>query len=107
MSGSISTSFFKPSLHSRMSLPILLLHLSFILLSGNSANSANSAKRVLPGSLVRRQIEKTSAENLWRLVLTSEKQEEEEAAQQRTELEDLIKELTYEILVLATNDMHW
>ena len=93
--------FFKPSLHSRMSLPILLLHLSFILLS---ANSANSAKRVLPGSLVRRQIEKTSAENLWRLVLTSEKQEE--VPQQRTELENLIKELTYEILVLATNDMH-
>ena len=51
---------------------------------------------MLPGSLVR-QIDKTNAAKLWRLILTSMQQPHEGRAEE--ELKKLIKELTDERLV--------
>merc|ERR1712130_926486 len=74
--------------------------------SSSSANSEEQAqdKRVLPGSLVR-QIDKTNAQNLWRLVLKSVQQKEKTPQERRTEenLENLIKELTR--IVMPTDHM--
>ena len=78
----------------------LLLLLSSLLLSAEPAD-----KRVLPGSLVR-QIDKTNAENLWRLLLTASLQRQPpEERREEEKVEKLIKELTKEKLVVPPDDM--
>ena len=77
----------------------LLLLLSSLLLSAEPAD-----KRVLPGSLVR-QIDKTNAENLWRLLLTASLQQQPEERREEEKVEKLIKELTKERLVVPSDDM--
>ena len=83
----------------RLTLPTLFL------LSASFANNVQSAdKRVLPGSLVR-QIDKTNAGKLWRLILTSMQPVHEVGDRvERTEgeLENLVRELTDQRLVLPT-----
>ena len=83
----------------RLTLPTLFL------LSASLANNVQSPdKRVLPGSLVR-QIDKTNAGKLWRLILTSMQPVHEVGDRvERTEdeLENLVRELTDQRLVLPT-----
>ena len=83
----------------RLTLPTLFL------LSASFANNVQSAdKRVLPGPLVRR-IDKTNAGKLWRLILTSMQPVHEVGDRvERTEdeLENLVRELTDQRLVLPT-----
>lgn len=80
----------------------LLLLLSSLLLFSASAKPPD--KRVLPGSLVR-QIDKTNAENLWRLLLTASVQQPPEERREEKKLRKLIKELTKERLVVPADDM--
>ena len=79
-----------------------LLLLSSLLLLSASAKPPD--KRVLPGSLVR-QIDKTNAENLWRLLLTASVQQPPEERREEKKLRKLIKELTKERLVVPADDM--
>ena len=80
---------------------ILATLLSSLLLS---ANAKPPNKRVLPGSLVR-QIDKTNAENLWRLLLTASVQQPPEERREEEKLKKLIKELTRERLVVPPDHM--
>ena len=81
----------------RLTLPTLFL------LSASLANNVQSPdKRVLPGSLVR-QIDKTNAGKLWRLILTSMVHEAGDRVERtEDELENLVRELTDQRLVLPT-----
>ena len=79
----------------RLTLPTLFL------LSASFANNVPD-KRVLPGSLVR-QIDKTNAGKLWRVILTSMQPVHEVGDRvERTEdeLENLVRELTDQRLVM-------
>ena len=52
-----------------------------------------------------RQIDKTNAENLWRLLLTASVQQPPEERREEKKLRKLIKELTKERLVVPADDM--